>query len=483
MYSDVPLIWVIASRPEPYITATFSQPIIASCSIQQEIMIDSDETCADIERYLRDELKKIRTKYPALRIVAEWPKEHDFLKLSAASDGLFAFASTAVRFIDDPAYGNPIVRLKQHLNVINDIPPIPSLEGHAHPMATLDALYSRILSQVPNDCLHETRRLLLLVLSGYSALPFICNWLGMTLDDIYGVLHHLHSILNIPSPETAHSGSLTPLHKLFRDYLQDFGRLGVFTDFECQGTELHIECMQRIFNEVSDKHEHNLSAPTSCISPSWDYHMSQGYDDRQNWIQRQQDDLYACAMFTFWAHFTKGEAVPIHYWKLFDMRFRCEYGWDNMWDVVQTVFGKKCRFELLQHGVLREIPIGTLDTSLSVEGTRYSEVWYRYKRLAVEDPPSDCTPADNSPLQDRWRPDDRHNEHQIWEGEPKVEFTQYVLQQGQMRSPDHPVIAYIDITNFGWILYEYTDPADERAQWEFIIPYQFPSQFPEETGI
>ncbi|KAF9443085.1 hypothetical protein P691DRAFT_797681 [Macrolepiota fuliginosa MF-IS2] len=66
-HPDVPLIWVIASRPEPHITTTFSQAGIASSFVKQEIVIDSDEGRADVERYLHDELKKIRENLPETR--------------------------------------------------------------------------------------------------------------------------------------------------------------------------------------------------------------------------------------------------------------------------------------------------------------------------------------------------------------------------------------------------------------------------------
>ncbi|KAF9440114.1 hypothetical protein P691DRAFT_688663, partial [Macrolepiota fuliginosa MF-IS2] len=260
-HSNIPLIWVIASRPEPHITATFSRPSVTSSFAKQEIVVDSDDAHADVEYYLHDELGKIQMKYPNLQTAAQWPKEYDFLRLSATSGGLFAFASTAIRFINDYAYGNPVTRLKQVLNVINGIPTIPGLEGPMHPMAALDALYGRILSQVPSDILPETRKLLLYTISHNDHfLSSLCDWLGMTLDVVYGILHHLHSVFHVPLPGHTDNftgrGELYAFHKSFNDYLCDFKRSGLFVDFECDARELDLECLKRVFDDALDSTLH-----------------------------------------------------------------------------------------------------------------------------------------------------------------------------------------------------------------------------------
>ncbi|KAF9443199.1 hypothetical protein P691DRAFT_646398, partial [Macrolepiota fuliginosa MF-IS2] len=159
-YPRAPLVWIIASRPEPHITAYFSRPGLSSLYEMENILINSDEGREDVERYLRDELGKLRPKYSALASAIQWPPEGDFLKLSAGADGLFAFASTAVRFIDDPVSGNPVSQLKQVLEVIDNILSRPR-DDNVHPMGGLDALYSHILSRVPRYILPTTKKLLL----------------------------------------------------------------------------------------------------------------------------------------------------------------------------------------------------------------------------------------------------------------------------------------------------------------------------------
>ncbi|KAF9445442.1 hypothetical protein P691DRAFT_652502, partial [Macrolepiota fuliginosa MF-IS2] len=143
-YPTAPLVWIIASRPEPHITTFFSRTGVLSSYEKEEITINSNVARGDVECYLRYRLEEIRTKSPALVHVARWPAKADFKKLAAASGGLFAYACTATGFIDDPAYGNPPAQFRQVLEVIDGI---PSQQGrnHTSPMANLDALYVRIL--------------------------------------------------------------------------------------------------------------------------------------------------------------------------------------------------------------------------------------------------------------------------------------------------------------------------------------------------
>lgn len=228
-YPAAPLVWIIASCPEPHITTFFSLARVVSSFEKEEIAIDSDKAREDVERYLRDELGQIRTKYPVLTWVAQWPAEHDFLKLAAASIGLFAYASTAVRFIDDSAYGDPVSKLKLVLEVIDDILSRRG-EGNVHPMANLDALYAHILSRIPKDVLPNTKKLLLCLRNDRLTPAHLCNRLGITADTAYGALHHLHSVLAIPPVKEATHKQLDFLHKSFRDYLYDSERSKMFRD-------------------------------------------------------------------------------------------------------------------------------------------------------------------------------------------------------------------------------------------------------------
>ncbi|XP_006463171.1 hypothetical protein AGABI2DRAFT_207819, partial [Agaricus bisporus var. bisporus H97] len=147
-YPSSPIVWLIASRPEQHITSFFSRANVTPTYEKEEVAVDSDEARADVERFLRDEMKEIKASWYSLDAQSEWPDERDLWKLANASGGLFAYAHTAIKYIGDPNIGNPVSQLSDVLNVI-DNHPMTGIPRDEHPMALLDALYARILSNVP----------------------------------------------------------------------------------------------------------------------------------------------------------------------------------------------------------------------------------------------------------------------------------------------------------------------------------------------
>lgn len=258
-YPTSPLIWVVASRPEPHITSFLSRAKMTPTYVKEEIRVDSDEASQDVESFLHYELKRIKMKSLALRDLLRWPTERNFLKISDASRGLFAYASTVVKFVDDPAYGNPASQLDEVMEVI-DSRPKQLVEGKSHPMAHLDALYSRIISGVPADVMVGTRKVLLMLIddsrgtferpAGVGSMIFLCNWVGMTKNDVYGATHHLRSVLHIPGPDDAIFSKLKCYHKSFIDYLADVDRSNFCPDISSAIKQLNALCARRILEEA-----------------------------------------------------------------------------------------------------------------------------------------------------------------------------------------------------------------------------------------
>ncbi|KAF9448696.1 hypothetical protein P691DRAFT_800409 [Macrolepiota fuliginosa MF-IS2] len=254
-YPTAPLIWVISSRSEPQITMFLSLPRAAPSYVKEEVVIDSDEACRDVEHYLRSSFEIIRTKYLVTSLFSRWPADSDFCKIAASSTGLFAFASTVIRHVDDPAGGNPVFQLQQVLNVI-DYSQSRWGEGRPHPLAGLDALYGYILSLIPLDVLPTAKRMLLSTMRGSFLYTFgiQCNFLGMSPDVAYGSLHRLHSVLRIYPPDQAfvQGSGLWPHHKSFRDYLRDPARSTLFADADHEARMLELQCMVRVMKDIPD---------------------------------------------------------------------------------------------------------------------------------------------------------------------------------------------------------------------------------------
>ena len=165
-FPDTPILWVVASRPEAHITSYLSRRRLVYTYEEEYVSIDSTEACQDVERFLRAELEKIRASDPVTSLMSYWPPENQFLKLAAAAKGLFAYATTATRFIGDAAESDPISQYDVILTLIEGTASVNSVEdtNEIQPMAKLDALYKHIISRVRTKDLPRVQEILSFVL-------------------------------------------------------------------------------------------------------------------------------------------------------------------------------------------------------------------------------------------------------------------------------------------------------------------------------
>ncbi|EKM76688.1 hypothetical protein AGABI1DRAFT_130983 [Agaricus bisporus var. burnettii JB137-S8] len=256
-YPSSPLVWLIASRPESHITSFFARADVMPAYEKEEIQVDSDDSRADVERFLREKLEEIKGGSNSFDPQSKWPEEKDFLKLAKAAGGLFAYADTAIKYIGDLNVGNPVSQFSDVLKVI-DNHPVTGILREEHPMALLDALYAQILSNVPAKVIEHTRKLILSLASNWDfalqrgTFVELCNWLGMTPDEAYAAVNQLQSLLRTPKRDQAHLEKLEPFHKSFIDYVSDSSRSNFFTDMNHEAQQLETECAFRVLNEAPD---------------------------------------------------------------------------------------------------------------------------------------------------------------------------------------------------------------------------------------
>ncbi|KAF9444626.1 hypothetical protein P691DRAFT_736204 [Macrolepiota fuliginosa MF-IS2] len=276
-YPDVPLVWIVASRPEEHPKVKFTLSDIAPNHWPLYLPIDEAEARKDVQRYLRSGFKAIHLKYPNATS-SDWPSDEDFSKLATAASGLFVFASTVIRFVADSRISDPISQLQLVLQIICGWG-APAVFGE-NPFAMLDALYSHILSSLQPTALRYVRLLLghsllrgnIWASPEHNVLPHtllsVANLLGLQPNVVYGALQKLHSVLHIPSRDNAHQQHIQFLHASFMDYLMDPQRS---KSFAIDRNEVHTfiwRCYHRIIlqaNEAIDV-EHDASAK---ITLSW----------------------------------------------------------------------------------------------------------------------------------------------------------------------------------------------------------------------
>ncbi|KAF9448862.1 hypothetical protein P691DRAFT_668629, partial [Macrolepiota fuliginosa MF-IS2] len=223
---NLPLLWLICSRPEAHLEYSFSR--VAYCG-REELLIDR-ECWDDVNRYLRHELARIKDEY-AYIMPPLWPSVDEFNELSWFTAGLFALASTGTKYIDDRTCANPVKQLKKLLSFFKRAEAI----GANNPLANLDLLYTQVLTDVPEEYLLTTWK----ILAYYTHLPrmphrdvisaqVLCNFLRVDQGDFYSALRRLHSVIVVPSPEQAYQVPLYFYHASFQDFLKDPNRSGRF---------------------------------------------------------------------------------------------------------------------------------------------------------------------------------------------------------------------------------------------------------------
>jgi hypothetical protein len=230
-HPDVPLLWAIASRPEPHIGDTFGEEKVAPAYWMKHVPANSLQSSRDVERFLKDNLERIQKEFPRT-VPKKWPSEGQFSSLAAGASGLFIFADTAIRFIEDLRYANPTMRLNQVLSALNGI----TATTHNQPFTHLDALYSSILNVIPPEVWLTTKRVLgvLLYAQGggrkqvlrlFGAISIV---LGLDLSTVYASVNSCYSLLRVSNPKEANSIPATFYHASFGNYLLDSTRSQAF---------------------------------------------------------------------------------------------------------------------------------------------------------------------------------------------------------------------------------------------------------------
>jgi hypothetical protein len=220
---DLPLRWLIFSRPEAHLKNVFSRN--SECG-REELIIDAE--CRDnVEKYVKDKLREIKAAYNDVT-PAEWPSQTTLQELLDTIDGLFILASTCVNYIGDREEADPVSQLDDLLKFMRRLHGI----GSRNPLTTLDLLYSRVLEDVPPMVSTTTWRILgcLLIHSRHQlrSARALSSFLCLDQRTFYKAVRGLHSVMWIPDLKDAAESQLQFHHASFEDFLLDPSRSGRF---------------------------------------------------------------------------------------------------------------------------------------------------------------------------------------------------------------------------------------------------------------
>ncbi|KAJ7501129.1 hypothetical protein B0H11DRAFT_754999 [Mycena galericulata] len=209
-----PVRVLICSRPEPHLREVLETP--ETSGICRHSTLSADK--ADIRTYLYDEFARIHSEYTGrgINLGIPWPAPETLEHLVKQSSGVFIYAATVIRFVDDE-YSHPWDRLQSVLRL------------DPHSTAPLDDLYTQILSVLPHN--QQSLRILHAVWRG-TLLGQNSIWMGPEEIDLFlGLrsgtcrlaLRGLNSLLCISPVRTGWAGSqsVTYLHASLGDYISN----------------------------------------------------------------------------------------------------------------------------------------------------------------------------------------------------------------------------------------------------------------------
>ncbi|XP_006463959.1 hypothetical protein AGABI2DRAFT_120766 [Agaricus bisporus var. bisporus H97] len=224
---DLPLRWLIFSRPEVHLKNAFSRS--SECG-REELIIDT-ECRENVERYVKDRLIDIKARYNDM-VTTDWPPQDKLKTLLDAVSGLFIFASTCLNYIGDPKEADPISQLDSLLLFVRRSQEVVS----RNPLAALDLLYFRILQDIPPDMFETAKKILAYMCYRNKFDPYhslasvqaLCSFLRLDQRNFYKTMRGLYSAMSVPESGDAAKSELQFYHASFQDFLLDPNRSGKF---------------------------------------------------------------------------------------------------------------------------------------------------------------------------------------------------------------------------------------------------------------
>jgi len=213
----LPLVFLVASRPEQHISLTFNTGLLSSIT-SRLALDDSYLPDEDIKLFLTDKFQEIKSTH-RLRayIPPEWPPSDVLKQLVQKSSGQFIYASTVIRYVSSIRH-KPMDRLDITLGLR---PPQRDL-----PFAELDALYTHILAGV-EDIERVLEILSVVFFCDYPRAthewnlmpPIIEKFLHLQPGDVELYLGELNSLVNLEP-----NGKIHVFHASLTDFFLDSSR-------------------------------------------------------------------------------------------------------------------------------------------------------------------------------------------------------------------------------------------------------------------
>lgn len=233
---------IVTSRPERRIANAFQSGDLKSATqrlVLHEIQLGVVQD--EIKHYLTSKLASTREYYS---LGKEWPPLPDIHRLAYMSFGLFIFAATSIRFIDDPNYSNPRRQLENLLRTTT------TFAAKSSPHHHLDQLYNQVLTlafpDISLDLVTRLRKVLgsIVLLQDPLSPLALERLLDLEPTDVRQTLLHLHSVIIVPEND---SQAIRLLHPSFFDFITNSARCpnpNFYVNAQTQHTLIACACLE-----------------------------------------------------------------------------------------------------------------------------------------------------------------------------------------------------------------------------------------------
>ncbi|KAJ8695212.1 hypothetical protein PTI98_007826 [Pleurotus ostreatus] len=241
---------LVTSRPETYICSVFKRPMDVPIPYRSLALHEEDPATArqDITAYLEQGLGRIRKDrwecFSGLRAEESWPTERMINDLVDRSAGLFIYASTILKYLQDNRQ-NP----KRQMQLVIEM---KAKGDSSNIYGYLDELYSQILSKCLNT--PDLRRVINAIL--FAVRPLSLHDLDLLLrlepGDARTALYDLSSVFVVPQDD---SRPARLFHPSFYDFITSKSRsAGFYLDPLVGQSQMASACLKHVYRfcEASD---------------------------------------------------------------------------------------------------------------------------------------------------------------------------------------------------------------------------------------
>ncbi|KAF9878267.1 putative pfs domain-containing protein [Colletotrichum karsti] len=287
----------LTSRPEHAVRCPFTPITGLYEKVLHKVM--PEIVSRDIRIFLRDELAAMKDKWNARKrnnkrqqLQLGWPGESRLEILVEQASGIFIFAATICRFLDDP-FQNP----EDQLSLVIDATKAGGINHRLSPtyLPVLWQLKINRTKQETDFMLNMFRRIVGTVILIEQPLPVdsISGLLGIDVTQVERILDPLISLIDIPEDRNA---PVKPFHLSFRDFLlsPEAGNFQIL--YQQTHQQIALSCMDLLTNTRRHQLHYNMcnldfASPSTVDSDSvsrylqphvqyaclyWVYHLSEG---------------------------------------------------------------------------------------------------------------------------------------------------------------------------------------------------------------